>query len=126
MNIQDGKILANYYGVCWHEVKPTSKGHSSTIFGENPVCKHCGCWMDWLNTPAKSNQPNFTTPNGWQLIADKIKEHGEWTRFYGWLVCRNGNEAIGIADNWLYGADFHELKPSEKVALVAEWLRSKP
>jgi hypothetical protein len=70
----------------------------------------------------------ITTPDGWQLIADKISERGEWIAFMNWYAKKLSLEAelsppefFGVGDAsfaWL------SVKPSEKSKLVFESLQA--
>lgn len=102
------KILADYIGVCWHEWK--------FEMGE-PICKIC--------LVQNGYRPNFTTGNGWQLIADKISENDDWGEFYSWYLCEKLNVGLKDLAALFSLAKFHELKPAEKSKIFAEYLEAK-
>lgn len=105
------KTLSEYVGVCWHEV-------ANRIYGTfTHPCIHCD---DLLLSETPTN-PDFTTPDGWQLIADKISERGEWDDFALWLI----ENVEGFTHMEINTAEcfFHRTKqPADKSKLVYEAL----
>jgi chaperone required for assembly of F1-ATPase len=55
------------------------------------------------------------------MVADKIEEWGDWTPLYKWYA-----KKIGVTLVYLEACRrFHEMKPAEKSAIAAQWLRER-
>lgn len=65
---------------CWHEVRPIGMA-SQTHFGGTPKCKHCGKWMDWLNTPMPNGQTDLTTWPGFGILFPAMQKHEKGDNF---------------------------------------------
>lgn len=112
MTPEDNKILTEFVGKCWHEV------------GDRlGYCGTCGCGVPieqtkngdhkkYKNSTCVSNE-DFSTTEGWQLLANRIGMGGRYYCFYDYL-CGCDNEP----DLWQSGCAFHEKQPADKSIIV--------
>lgn len=94
------KTLSEYVGVCWHDVK-------DQVDRNWVLCEKVPC-DGFIDTDF------FTTPDGWQLIADKISERGEWDDFAYWLWNKTDKQQHLSSIE----ACFHREQPAVKAPTV--------
>ena len=107
---EDSKLSAEYCGVCWHDPTPRQG-----VF----YCYKC---CDWVVQGKPHCSADFTTPDGWQLIADKMNENEEWEKLYRWIFYQT-NTIKSFEFMMIVIARFHEKQPAKKSKLFADYLR---
>lgn len=100
----DNKRLAEYVGECWH----LNKLHGGDLF--DAVCK---CGKKLLQNP----NPEWLTPDGYNLLHKAISEKGEWTLLSRWLAKDSGFHY------YTEEVAFHRLPVEEKAPIIDKALK---
>ena len=109
--------LIEWAGGCWHEPKSQGVALGEIRFGGTPICKHCGVWMEWLNTPMPSGQIDPTTWEGYGWLSERMTEMGVWETFIFWVTDKHYWN-LSAYDAWRI---FEQLPPADRVSLIEEW-----
>ena len=96
MTPEDNKILTAFVGKCWHEFE----------------CKCGDPWCDQVN-------PDFTTPDGYQLLADEIGKRDMWMEFIRFWV-----GTLVLYETLEYMAAWESRSPADKSIIVLEAIKA--
>ena len=115
------KLLAEFCGVCWHDL---GDGASGPGYLE---CKKCEVRFGLNDSPF----PDFTTPDGMHLLYQAMERKGKWARFcwhLGALKCGGLGESVSIEDFALASGkadqEFHrDLDLTKKRDLLAQFIK---
>jgi len=125
MNDDRRKLLTEYLGECWHEVKRPK--NEPTVFSKS--CIKCKRRITIIRNDPIDRDRTFTTPYDFFALKDTLVERGEWKKFNQFCLnsldpsvpqwkSETAEDAISAFTDWFLNAPrFCEL--------AGEWLEGK-
>ena len=122
MTPEDSKILTTFVGKCRHEWKPKMllQDYQTAKY----ACVVCKIEADgWHKEPPP--HIDFTTPDGFQLLADEIGSYYNWwDNFEYWFASKTyGHPSIEERKN--EAVKFHRKQPAYKAPVILEAIKAK-
>jgi hypothetical protein len=114
------KALAEYCGICWHELRTMPDRYKCSC-GEIFHLKE----LTEAEMHCDHNNRTFTAPTDLHAVYSAMVRRGEWREFYWWAISLDHVSCVeyeGVA--WLFCLNAPEQIP-ERLKMVVEWIGRK-